>query len=1334
MSSSNRCLFFLWALMFLVFGSLANVWAQETFEDGFESGSGGLPTGWRVNSVVPFDEASWITDDPEFVRSGIGAMKLVNKNTDQNAHIYLNAALLAEHEKSWILEFYVKGEGEVSSALYLYGEDGNSYKTIDLKGESGESLIPVSDQGGEWTKCRFVIPGGLVPPEAASIRPAIIVRGTIYVDDLSLYEADHEPVAPKSPEAGDPSVRPNLVQVAQVTKTPQLDGVLSDGEYPVSFTGLIDNTNRSVYAKPNLVGMGRDSERLYLAVEIQMPPGMSLKPITTKRDDPALVSAQSAFYLLVRPDAKPDQQGFEAAYISVDPGGAIYDAWEKINWDAGMCERDASYQTTCEVKTSNQNGLYTVELSVPLKDLKIDPQNARQILCSFGFKLPETIVSWQMVGQWFDHPFAFGLIDLQPAETVVQIDSLGAMSRGQIAPVFSLHNMGKSESTFEARTMVAPPKMIGGKITGWVFSDFKKGAEMVGADKAFLQWHKEGSLAPGASVKVGETTPLKKPGFYVLENQVSINGEATFYQKLPFHYSEPIVVALSTFPSRELLRAQVTMDGSAPEERGFLTVTAKSSEGKNLWEKKYPVLDAAADVEIPLGSLQVGPNTLDFQLLAKDGSKASLLTKTFEKRDTPVWLKNRSGIAALEPNWAPLPWGPIKVKDNTLSVWGRDFQFVPGALFGGIVSQNKEILSAPAVFKYRTSGVDHPVTLSAPQFESIHPGRVVVVQDATTPDFQLTVRQTIEFDGMDAIELQVKALSSETIEGMWLELPLRTAELSTYTSREGSSGFGYAHGLFPLAMKEINQPRIISNLWIGNETAGLSYFTDNYKGWLIDSRKPRLEVQQEGKEGALLKIKFVNNPSTLPESTVMRFGLQPSPFRPKFADFRKWRWGDKPSAPVNLWYSSGQMWTANDIQHQPRSWKFLDDLCAEAKKRDLHPIFYICGFAISPWDWISRDVKFNVAHYEGTRYPEGSLIDETSKSKMNEDYAYFHEDWDLSPRKAALFDPPTREQVFVSAGTSWVDYAVYNIEQLLKRSTIQAFFFDISYPNTNYDALRGLAYQTEDGVTEGTNEFMAARDMWKRIYYVFGENRKSDSHPWIIGHSFASTAPLSSFYDGNVNGEEIKPQKALDFGRMTSQDLLRGEPIAKTEKEFLTNYSGAAYRAIFGPQFGPVNFILPQYAYLPELKTTANTRDMLAITFVHNNQLWNAYVETSVVYAFWDKVEIPFSMGDTEFHGYWDNGVIASPDGIKVSYWKKPGTEDYLVAVANWTEKATEAVVKLPKILLGSAKAVDMESRESVSPGDPWRVQIPAHDLRVFRIQTLAPDGTLVKSDETKGN
>ncbi|MDP6361279.1 MAG: hypothetical protein QF473_39565, partial [Planctomycetota bacterium] len=124
---------------------------------------------------------------------------------------------------------------------------------------------------------------------------------------------------------------------------------------------------------------------------------------------------------------------------------------------------------------------------------------------------------------------------------------------------------------------------------------------------------------------------------------------------------------------------------------------------------------------------------------------------------------------------------------------------------------------------------------------------------------------------------------------------------------------------------------------------------------------------------------------------------------------------------------------------------------------------------------------------------------------------------------------------------------------------------------------------------------------------------------------------------------------------------------------------------------------------------------ILSFTFLHNDTIWLAYIPSQPILDFWQSVERPFGMGDTEFFPYWRNGVQSSPKCIRVSFWKKTRARDWLVAVANWSGRQTAATIQLPAPLKTLEVCMDMETGRQVPPGRKWSVTIPAHDLRVFR-------------------
>ena len=335
-----------------------------------------------------------------------------------------------------------------------------------------------------------------------------------------------------------------------------------------------------------------------------------------------------------------------------------------------------------------------------------------------------------------------------------------------------------------------------------------------------------------------------------------------------------------------------------------------------------------------------------------------------------------------------------------------------------------------------------------------------------------------------------------------------------------------------------------------------------------------------------------------------------------------------------------------------------------------------------------------------------------------EEYFYFAEDWDLSPPQynSDGSGRDTTQMVSCSPSSSWTDYFVGSVHEILSKTDIDGFYFDLASARPNFDESKGYCYTTRDGVQEGTMEYSAARDFYKRLYCVFEELRGPARKPYILGHGHPSHLPLASFWDLNFHGEALKPKKPFEFTQWNLQKRLEGHPIAPTaQPDAARSFDAFAYRSSHGAQFGLPIMVLPQYGYVKELYRKEHSREMLAWTFLHNNLLWPAYVPAGPVYDCWRKVELVFGMGDAEFHPYWDNDVNCKPDALRASYWRKPGKQDYLLAIANWSAEAQRATVDLPSCFHSFRQCFDLESEATIPVQKSIAITIPPHDLRMLR-------------------
>ncbi|MBI4027258.1 MAG: hypothetical protein HY360_19895 [Verrucomicrobia bacterium] len=1130
------------------------------------------------------------------------------------------------------------------------------------------------------------------------------------------------PLAARAADSASPPpavVRPNLVTLNPTGPAPKVDGRIEEGEYGTRVAGLMDLQTSDLYAYPAEFLLAGDTKRIYFALRMTLPPGYSPETCGKARDDQALVAAKDALFLMLRPDAHPEEQGYEGAYVGISSNGMLYDAWETINWKQGFCKRDTTLNGNWEVASKINNGVWTIEASVPWEDIRLPaPGEERTYLLSFGVHLKDRRVAWQLHANWFDHYQAFGQLRVAKDPAVARLKLSEQIVQGVVAPAFTLTNGGPTDVPYELLYLVSTPRMVEGAVGTWIFDQqMGAGAKQVLRDHSVYFWNPSGTLKPGETKTESGTGQLETPRYYVLETEARLGGKLVWYQKVPFHFSPPVVAALMPIPSKNLVEARVAFLGARDEDKGALRVEFRQGE-KGVLSRDLPITGKEMNIPLSMAPLSPGDYQVVFELKSRQGQSVFTTTTPFRKWEDPAWLKDRAGIQALDPDWVPSSWTPLKVKEGEVTMWGRTHRMQKGSLLAGITSQERPLLAAPVAVKYLRDGKEIRFPLSAPTVRASARGRVELEQSASAPDFDLAVRHRIEFDGMHLMTLRFTPRQKGVVQRLWVEIPLDGAVYSLAMAAEGREGSWWQHGL---ALDRTFQiPRRYHLIWLGNDDVGCSFFAENYKGWRINSSKPRITLKTEGAVKTL-NLLLINEPSEVSATLELQFGMQATPLKPTPPRLREVRAGNGAEPPpYNVLMTHASIWNSTDSKPSPRSWPVLKDLITLAKSRGQQLNPYIGAFFICPWDYIRRD--FPLPKDLNASYPSDATIKTKKDATKTDEYFYYQRDWDAVPPRVATTPMETREEVFTTPSGSYTDFFTGGVREILKHEPdFGGFFFDISTPPISLDPDKGHAYLTKDGVQEGTFESLATRDFYKRLYWLFDTHRGPGKKPWFIGHSFAACAPYASFWDMTINGEEIKPDRKFGFSDLVLQKSLEGNPSALPGKsESDKSYDAFGWRSCFGAQFGVENIVLPQYGYLPELNTVAHAREILAFTFLHNTRLRPAYIPVGTVEDFWNKVEIPFGLADTTFHPYWANDVRADPASIKVSYYKKLATDDYLVAVANWSDKETDAAVTLPAGFGSFSSCRNMETGDAIAVPKKWKLKIPAHDLRVFQFAVPA--------------
>ena len=111
-----------------------------------------------------------------------------------------------------------------------------------------------------------------------------------------------------------------------------------------------------------------------------------------------------------------------------------------------------------------------------------------------------------------------------------------------------------------------------------------------------------------------------------------------------------------------------------------------------------------------------------------------------------------------------------------------------------------------------------------------------------------------------------------------------------------------------------------------------------------------------------------------------------------------------------------------------------------------------------------------------------------------------------------------------------------------------------------------------DGVREGTKEFLAHRDFFKRVYWVFETERGADTEPCMLGHTGSVAPVFQSLWSLWFGGEGFKPKEEYVYSDWYLQRKLvaPGIRLGLPEPGAPRDYDAVVYRNISPKRFPSV--------------------------------------------------------------------------------------------------------------------------------------------------------------------
>jgi len=724
-----------------------------------------------------------------------------------------------------------------------------------------------------------------------------------------------------------PANRP-VVSVPRLKKAPHVDGKMEPGEWAgaAAVTGMLDAKTGEVASEQSTVHLGYDQTYLYVAMMGEMTEPARRDPASvletflrteiTGRDDK--VAADDTVEVILSPgywnsgDHRTPGRWKEYRLLANAAGG--YSAcsygldganpkWE-AGWDFQSTVGADGWRFEARIRLdvfgpsgSVSGSRWGLQLGRIWKHLKnehnvwawgrrdrIGPDQKRMRPGEIGgTSVPYQPDSTRRLHMQDDPDSALatlGVLQFAADDTpVVRVERLGALNANEIDIRATLANSAATEQQARVR----------------LFTDTNE----------FI--HEETlSLPAGQTVAFGKSHSLTDFAsswltFEVLtaEGGVLHRTEASFYLKQSFG------VRVAHLPNYEKFLVQLDLGtmSDVPIDELRVDLLVWNPSGETVYENRGRRISAySAIVEGATSDLGPGDYTLSVTIrrgetiLAKDESD-------FTRKPKARWFDNRYGYEDAEWDKVPYPWTDMKVEDDSVHAWGREYRFGEKFLPEQIVTLGRPMLREPMRIVIRTAegiAIDTSALDVKSEWTKTNRTRVEGTRTIDAGSFSLQNSFWAEYDGLVWSTLTLKPRQKIAITSMEIEIPL--AKEFTDVIKAGSH---HHTGL----LKPEGFTGGLSTLWLGNGDGGIQFFPSGEPH--VDDHRRAMRVEND--EGAAtLRMAMVNVTTEFETPYSFRLGFVATPVRPK-----TWRTPEYGAYRVQVGQGGGSCWFPKGLEAKP---------------------------------------------------------------------------------------------------------------------------------------------------------------------------------------------------------------------------------------------------------------------------------------------------------------------------------------------------------------------------------------------------------------------------------
>ena len=681
----------------------------------------------------------------------------------------------------------------------------------------------------------------------------------------------------------------------------------------------------------------------------------------------------------------------------------------------------------------------------------------------------------------------------------------------------------------------------------------------------------------------------------------------------------------------------------------------------------------------------------------------------------------------------PSPWTPVEVSETkdkcAFNVWGRSYEMQNNTLFSSIVSNGKELLSAPMRLVGSENG--KPMVWQDNMqfvFESTDESATVCAT-AQSECFIINTSVKVEYDGLATVDLKLmprgktvpqlfgldqNKIHETILDNLWLEVPLKSEESTLYhfypnsaaptpTGDSSNSSATSSSGVLPLGTYGLPFKSV---LFVGTDNEGLSWFCEGERNWQPENKDSTIEIISGEKE-KVIRFRLLDS---MPESwtkigtkqgqyafppVTYRFGFQAAPVKPFpenpykekllhidcFIKIKGDYW-DFLSNPVKEGDSEigfdriKRLGVTTLVLHEKWNrvqnyWKLSPYTANQLRKiiKECHDR----GIKVIPYFGYEISSMSDIFH---ERQAEARRV----RANNNVGNAWYREPW--------------QRAYAVCYNSSIADDLADGIDALMEEFGFDGIYLDgTAMVWECKNELHGCGYTDSEGCRHATYPVLPVRRLMKKLYkYVHARGGIINCHT-----SDCVSLPGLAFADSLWLGEYIQYSLVRDGVKDIPFDYMRA------------SHSGR--------NFGLMTEFIA-YANPP----TWTFKNAISFSLVHGilprpNDILDPLEYMSKIWEIIDNYDVT----GAEWHPYWtDNKLNTGDEKIKASYYKKQlgGNEKYLLFLANGNESTASCSLDLTKLSDGKPfTATSLDGAELTKDGNVLKLELDRYGYGIIEIK-----------------